>query len=211
MIEAFDPSVLVVLEYHLPIPGPDPLMNPATRSRQGFYGVTSTPTPFFDGERKFPGGGAKVRAETKFKEYRGEVESRLAAPAPVALKAAAVRSGGKVVVDCSFDKVVPAAAYNVALVEKEARYRGSNGIVLHKMVVRELLVLDPSAKPARVSFDLAAIERGASAHLADYEKERGFKFKEKKSAIDPARLAVVFFAQDPATKKVFNAAFADVK
>jgi hypothetical protein len=211
LIEAFDPRYLVVLEYHLPIPGPDPLMNPATRRRQEFYGVSSTPTPFFDGEQKFPGGGGKLRAEEKFKEYRGEVEARVSAAPAVVLKVAAVRRGGAVTVDCSFDAVVPGAAYNVALVEREVRYRGSNGIVFHKMVVRDIVSLDPSAKPARATFDLAVVERLAGKHLEDFEKERSVRFKEKKSGIDQARLAAVLFVQDQGTKRVLNAACADVK
>jgi len=211
LIEAFEPRYLAVLEYHLPIPGPDPLMNPATRKRQEYYGVSSTPTPFFDGERKFPGGGGKDRAEVKFKDYRGEIEARVYDAPQAVLKTAAVRRAGTVTVDCSFDRAVPGAAYNVALVEKEVRYRGSNGIVFHKMVVRDLLALDPSGMTARATFDLAASESRAAKHLEDYEKERAFRFAEKKFAIDPARLAVVFFVQDEGTKKVLNAVYAEVK
>ena len=211
LIEAFDHRYLAVLEYHLPIPGPDPLMNPATRKRQEYYGVSSTPTPFFDGERKFPGGGGKARAEMKFQDYRGEIAARVSGAAPVALKAAAVRSGDVVTVDCVFDPMIPGAAYTVALVEKEVRYRGSNGIVFHKMVVRDLLTLDPSGLKARATFDLKASESRAAGHLEELEKERSFRFKEKMTAIDPSRLAVVFFAQDEVTKKVLNAVYAEVK
>jgi thiol-disulfide isomerase/thioredoxin len=211
LIESYAPGSVAVLEYHLPIPGPDPLMNPATRKRQDYYGISSTPTPFFDGERKFAGGGAKPRAEAKFKEYRGEVEARVYDAPPVALEASAVRRGGVVTVDCSFDRAVPAAAHNIALVEKEVRYRGSNGIVFHKMVVRDFVSVTPSGRTARAVFDLATAENLAAAHLEAYEKERSFLFKEKKTAMDPSRLAVVFFVQDEGTKKVLNAVYAEVK
>lgn len=211
LLEAFTPKHLAVLEYHLPIPGPDPLMNPATKARQDYYGVTSTPTPFFDGERKFPGGGPRPRAEEKYKEYRGEIERRALEAAGVAIEARAVREAGQVRVSASFDKSVPGADRLVALVEKEARYRGSNGIVFHKMVVRGLRPLDPSARTAVAVFDLAGLEGAAVKHLEDYEKERGFTFKEKKAAADPANLAVVVFVQDRIARKVLNAAFADVR
>jgi thiol-disulfide isomerase/thioredoxin len=211
LLEAFAPKHLVVLEYHLPIPGPDPLMNPASKARQDYYGVGSTPTPFFDGERKFPGGGSRPRAEAKFMEYRGEIERRVSETPPVALKIDAVRNGGEVKVSCAFDKELPGADAHIVLVEKEARYRGSNGIVFHKMVVRGLLAVDPTAKPSTAVFDLAKIEQAAIKHLEDYEKERAFQFKEKKAAVDPSRLAVVAFVQDRASKKVWNAAFAEVK
>jgi hypothetical protein len=211
LLEAFDPRHLAVLVYHLPIPGPDPLMNPAARKRQSLYGVSSTPTSFFDGEGKHSGGGAKPRSEEKFKAYRSEIEARVHETPAVRLGAAAVRQGGTVTVECSFDKVVPGAAYHIALVEREVRYRGSNGIVFHKMVVRDLVSLAPTGRTGRAVFDLASAEgRGARA-LEDLEKERSFQFREKKSAIDPARLAVVFFVQDEGTKKVLNAAYAEVK
>jgi hypothetical protein len=211
LLEVFAPRYVAVLEYHLPIPGPDPLMNPATRDRQEFYGVTSTPTSFFDGERKHAGGGAKPRSEEKFKEYKSAVEALVYEDSAATLRAKAVRHDGSVFVECSFDPIVPGAAYHIALVEKEVRYRGSNGIVFHKMVVRDLLTLAPKGPTERAVFDLAASEGRAARHLADFEKERSFLFKEKKFATDPARLAVVLFVQDEATKKVLNAVFADVQ
>jgi hypothetical protein len=79
------------------------------------------------------------------------------------------------------------------------------------MVVRDFQNLDPSAKPAELMIDLAKTEAASAKHLADYEKEMSFEFKEKKSSLDPANLAVVFFVQDRTTKKVTNAAFAQVR
>jgi hypothetical protein len=69
----------------------------------------------------------------------------------------------------------------------------------------------PSGRTARAVFDLATAENLAAAHLEAYEKERSFLFKEKKTAMDPSRLAVVFFVQDEGTKKVLNAVYAEVK
>jgi hypothetical protein len=210
LLEAGAPRYVAVLEYHLPIPRPDPLMNSATIKRQDYYGVSSTPSTFFDGENKFSGGGGKERAELKFKQYSGEIGTRSTATPEIALRVAAARGDGQVRVDLTVDKIVPGAVYNVALVEKEVRYRGSNGIVFHKMVVRDFAVVTLAGLAARAVFDLASAERRAVAHLEDFEKEKAFRFREKMTAIDPSRLAVVFFVQDEATKEVFNAAYAEV-
>jgi hypothetical protein len=153
-------------------------------------------------------------AEGKYKEYRAGIEARLAAVPAVALKAKASRAGDAVKVEASFDKVVPGAEYYVVLIQREEKYKGSNGIVFHKMVVRDLAVLDPAA-PKAVTFDLAASEQATDAYLTDFEKTstrfQNFKFPERHAKIDRSKLGVVFFAQDKETKKVLNAVVAGVK
>jgi thiol-disulfide isomerase/thioredoxin len=214
LIESVPADYLAILEYHLPIPRPDPIMNPATKKRQDYYGVNSTPTIIIDGDKKLVGGGSRGMAEGKYKEYRAGIEARLAAVPTVALKAKASRAGDAVKVEASFDKVVPGAEYYVVLIQREEKYKGSNGIVFHKMVVRDLAVLDPAA-PKAVTFDLAASEQATDAYLTDFEKTstrfQNFKFPERHAKIDRSKLGVVFFAQDKETKKVLNAVVAGVK
>jgi len=210
LIESYGPKYAAVLEYHLPIPRPDPMMNPATKKRQDYYGINSTPTAVFDGDKKV-GGGSRGMAQDKFKEYCGEINAKIYDTPQVALKASAARKGDVVKIDYSFDKIIPNVEYHLALVQKEEKCRGGNGIVFHKMVVREFLTIDPAAKPAQATMNLAESEKLAAAHLADYEKEKNFQFGEKHFLIDRTNLGVVFFAQDKASKKVFNAVVADVK
>jgi thiol-disulfide isomerase/thioredoxin len=214
LIEAYPAKYLAVLEYHLPIPRPDPMINPATKMRQAYYGVNSTPSTFFDGEAKGGGGGSRGMSGDKFKQYEAEVNARINAIPAVMLKAAAVRSGDEVKVECGFDKAAPGVEYNVVLVQNEEKYKGSNGIIFHKMVVRDLAVLDPAAvKP--VTFDLSASEKAADAYLTEFEKTYdripNFKFAVRHAAIDRKALRIVFFAQDKASKKVLNAVVAEVK
>jgi thiol-disulfide isomerase/thioredoxin len=214
LIESIPAKYVAILEYHLPIPRPDPIMNPATKKRQDYYGVNSTPTVVIDGDKKLVGGGSRGMAENKYKEFRTEIEARLNAAPAVVLKAKASRAGDTVKIDATFDKAVPGAEYYVVLVQGEEKYKGSNGIAFHKLVVRDLAVLDPAAvKP--VTFDLAASEQAADAYLTEFEKTstrfKDFKFPERHAKIDRAKLSVVFFAQDKETKKVLNAVVADVK
>ena len=213
LIESYAPKYLAILEYHLPIPRPDPIMNPATKKRQDYYAVNSTPTTVIDGNKKV-GGGTKVMAEGKFKEYRDEINAKINEAPQVVLKAAGTRAGDIVKIEYSFDKIIPNAEYHIALVQKEEKYRGSNGIVFHKLVVRDLAVLDlAGAKTA--SFDLAASELAADAYLTDFEKTStrfpNFKFPERHAKIDRAKLRVVFFVQEKESKKVLNSVVADVK
>ncbi len=214
LVETYPAKYLAVLVYHLPIPRPDPMINAATKKRQDYYSVSSTPTVFIDGEKDATGGGPRGLAEAKFKQYRTAVDGRLAAAPEAMLTVKAVRSGDAVKVDFDAGRAVPGAEYQVVLVQGEEKYKGSNGLEFHKMVVRDIVTVDPAAVNT-ASFDLAASELAADLYLTDFENTnkrfQGFKFPERHHMIDRSRLRIVFFAQDGATKKVLNAVVADVK
>jgi hypothetical protein len=214
LIESVPSRYLVVLTYHLPIPRPDPMMNPATKARQDFYGVNSTPTVFIDGATKMVGGGNRGMAESKFAEYKAAVEPLLSAAPEVSLKVRASLAGETVKAAYEFDKAVPGAEYSLVLVQGEELYKGSNGLVSHKMVVRDLVAVDPAAPKAAV-FDLAASEKAADAYLTEFEKTYtrvpNFTWAVRRNAIARQGLKVVLFVQDKASKKVLNAVVADVE
>jgi thiol-disulfide isomerase/thioredoxin len=211
LLEAYAPQYVAVLEYHVPIPRPDPMMNQATRLRLQEYGVSSTPTAFFDGQRKPGGGGPRPMAAEKYNEYATEVNARLAETPAVRLEVRAALHGDIVEVGFKIDRAVPGAAYHLALVQTEEKFRGSNSLLFHKMVVRDFITLtDEALRRAKFEISLPAAEAAAAGRLAEVESTTSFKFAEKKSEIDRSRLRVVFFAQDAATKKVLNAAVADV-
>jgi hypothetical protein len=213
LIESVPEKYLAILEYHLPIPRPDPMINPATKARQQYYGVNSTPSTYFDGEARAGGGGGRANAAMKYEQYLREIKPRMSVPPATALSARAVRKGGEVTVDVTIEKPVEGAEFFVVLVEKEVVFRGSNGIVYHKMVVRDLRTVAPGAPKA--VFDLAASEKATDAYLTEFEKTYdripNYKFKERRFQIDRSALRVVVFAQDKNTKKVINAFAVDVE
>lgn len=212
LIESYGPEHLAVLEYHLPIPRPDPIMNMATRRRGRFYGVNSTPAVFFDGESRAGGGGARQMAEEKYKQYAAEVKARVYTQSELQLKVSAKLAGDDIKVKFSADKDLAGVDYQFALVQGEEKCRGGNGIVFHKMVVRDFLTLDrAAAKDKNARFNIVQAEKDAEARLTEHEKEKGFTFEERHSRIDRTRLLVVFFLQDGLTKKVYNAAVARVE
>ncbi len=213
LLEAYPVKTLAVLEYHLPIPRPDPLMNPATQMRQEYYAVNSTPTVFIDGDKKLVGGGSRGSSESKFKQYKSEIDARINAVPAFVLKALAVYKGDTVKVDCAFDAPGPAIEIYVALVQEEEKYKGSNGLSFHKMVVRDVAIFPAGARVA--SFDLAKSEQITDQYLTEFENTntrfQGFKFPERHAKIARQGLRVVVFAQEKSTKKVLNAIVADVK
>lgn len=209
LIEAFDSRHVAVLEYHLHIPGPDALTNHASSARAAYYGVRSTPSTFFDGVSQHGGGGDRSRGEMKFGQYSEAVVSRMYAEPEAKLTVAASLEGDEVNISFGADKEIPGSEFYLALVQDEARYSGSNGIVFHKMVVREFMTVDPSSQ--RVKLNIPKAEEAAALHITQFEKQSGHMFPEKLHTIDRSRLHVVFFAQNPQSKAVYNAAVCRVE
>jgi len=208
VLEAFDEKYAIVLEYHLPIPRPDPMMNPATKLRAGYYGARSTPTTLFEGEKKLGGGGGKGNAENKFNDYSEEVKKIIAQTPNVKLKVNASLKSDIVKVTWSSDKKLENVDYNFALVQEEVKHKGGNGVAHHKMVVRDFVTLGTQKT---VSFNLTESEKTTETYLHDYEKEREFKFEILQNKIDRSQLKIVFFMQDKETKEILNAVICDVK
>jgi thiol-disulfide isomerase/thioredoxin len=210
LMHSYPIQYVAILVYHLHIPRPDPMTNPAALDRAAYYGTRSTPSTFFDGESKLGGGGGRVNSESKFNQYYEEINSRLYAEPDVQLKIEAVLNGNIVKVTYEADKVLDNVDFNVALVQGEEKYAGSNGIVFHKLVVRDFLNVE-AVSSNTVEFDITKAEKAGEDHLADYEKENSIQFKEKHFKIDSSDLRVVFFVQDKESKKVYNAVVADVQ
>ena len=213
LLEAYPAQYLAVLEYHLPIPRPDPMMNASTQLRQEYYGVNSTPTVIIDGDKKIVGGGGRGSSESKFKQYKSEIDARVNASPSIALKAKAALSGDAVRVECEFENPGPAIDVYVAFVQAEEKYKGSNGLAFHKMVVRDITAFPQGIR--EVTFDLATAEVNTGQYLTNFENTntrfQGFKFPERHAKIARQGLRVVVFAQEKNTKKVLNAVVTDVK
>ncbi len=212
--EVFPAKYAVVLVYHLPIPRPDPMMNPASEARQAYYGVNSTPTVFIDGVRNATGGGSRGMAEGKFSEYRSAIEALL--PSDPALRPAVKASLAGDKVRATFDpgQAAPDAAYNLVLVQDVQEHKGGNGVVFHRMVVRDLLEVDPKGDRS-AAFDLAASEKATDAYLSAFEtsytRVPGFKWEVRRHQLPRRGLKVVFFVQEKASRRVLNVAVADVE
>jgi hypothetical protein len=214
LIDTYPAQYLAILEYHVPLPRPDPMMNAASKSRLDYFGIPGTPAVVIDGEVRMFGGGTRGQAGARFKQYKAVIDGRLGADPDLKLTVRTARTGDLITVETGVDKPTPVADYFVALTQNEESYKGSSGIILHRLVVRALAKVRPPAAPAIV-FDLVALEKEADAFLTNAEKsgtaEPRFKLAERRARIDRQGLQVVVFAQDTATKKVLNAVVGDVR
>jgi hypothetical protein len=221
-LERYSRNDFIVLNYHVHIPAPDPMVNPSVIKRREFYSVNSSPSYFFDGDPD-GGGGSADNARSIFEsKVDPAVEKRLAEKPGAQIKLRASASGSTVSVKADVSKVTSTSdklRLQIALVEDSVTYSGENGERFHPMVVRSMAVDAQSAyafalKPGkggsfRYTFDLAKAVADAKAHLENFEKveRKGeYTFRQKKHEI-AGGLVVVAFVQDEATKKVLQATY----
>jgi len=205
-----------VLMYHQHIPRPDPMTMPESQDRAKAYKVNGVPTYVIDGKSTV-GGGPREMAKSTYDRFYKDVEADLEKPAEAHITVGASLKGKTVSVSAMVRGVESKAKdvkVFVALVEKELRFNGENGIRFHPMVVRSIKSFGLSGESYRQVFDLDEVSKTIKDHLDDYEAKghRGesFKFIEKKYQIQPNDLAVVVFVQEDESKHVLQAAYVDL-
>jgi tetratricopeptide (TPR) repeat protein len=222
VLERYERRDVAVLMYHLHIPRPDPMANTTAQNRAAFYKVRGVPSFMIDGQWG-SGGGSRDETETTYNRFNPRIEKRLETPSRAEIKLETALDGGLVKVRATVSKVEslsPSLDLRIALVEKMLRYPGENGVRFHPMVVRAMAGPGENRLSLRGSqpatfehaFDLAQLTGELKAALEGYEqRNQGFKFSEKKHAIDAANLAVVAFVQDESSLQILQASQADVK
>ncbi len=132
--KTFSDKEIVLLEYHLHVPGPDALTNADTELRAAYYGdekVRGTPTVLFNGKVSPVGGGSREDAPDVFKDYRKLIEPLLETPAGAQIQASAVHKGNKIYIKATvrdLEKPGDKIKLRLALVEDWARYKGATGL-----------------------------------------------------------------------------------
>lgn len=220
--ERYTRQDFIALNYHVHIPAPDPMVNPATLKRQEFYSVRSSPSYFFDGDAD-GGGGSAENAKSIFDSKVDPAIGKRLAEAPgakIALRASS--TGSTVKVKASVSKVTSTSdrlRLQIALAEDTVTYSGENGERFHPMVVRSMALdaksdqgfaLEPGKGGTfEYTFDVAKAVADARAHLENYEtneRKGDYKFRQKKHEVTGG-LVVVAFVQDEATRKVLQSVY----
>ena len=166
LAKAFKPSEVILLQYHLHVPGPDPLTNPDTISRSRFYAqvVRGTPTILFNGAPAVPASGRMDAAEEKFDAFAEVVEQLLEAPSGAKIKLAATKKENKIDIAAEVaDLANPGVQtrLRLVLVEEAVNYTGANSLEVHHHVVRAFpggtdgLVLKEKTGKTSVTVDLS--------------------------------------------------------
>jgi hypothetical protein len=222
LAKAYQPTEAVFLEYHLHVPGPDPLTNWISAARAAYYGIGGTPTTLFNGKSEKPGGGGRDDAQEKYEQYCTILDIGQRDVAEALLKATATRDGDKVTVTVEVDKMLGPDEHKrlrVFLVEESVRYAGSNGVRFHHHVVRDMpgglkgIAMTKRQGKYTVTSDLKAVRKRIARYLEDYEEDRG-TFSATRPLVELKKLKVIAIIQDDETKEVIQgtqAKFADKK
>lgn len=207
---------VVLLQYHLHIPGPDPLTNRDTVARAGFYKANSTPSTFFNGKPAAGGGGGMANARDKYDQYRGLIDPILGQSSPVKVTGTATRAGDKLEVAAEVAGAPAGARLRLVVTEESIKYVGSNRLRFHHHVVRAMPGGADGVEVKEGSFrhaaavDLAEVRKGLTAYLDEYAaNERPFPKADRPMAMD--KLGVVALVQDDATGEILQAAHIEVK
>jgi hypothetical protein len=205
---------VVLLEYHLHIPGPDPLTNEDTIARSKYYDdeIEGTPTILFNGKLKpkVGGGGGADASKGKYDEYREVIDPILETESGVKISAKAVRKGDKIDVSAEASQGKgEKLRLRLALVEDLVRYTGGNQVRFHHRVVRAMpggvegVVLKDGAAKQETTVDLAHVRETLNKYLNDYGKKAAFPNTNR--PMDLKDLYLVAFVQNDETKEIVQA------
>jgi hypothetical protein len=220
LVKTYKPHEVVLLQYHLHVPGPDPLTNPDTEARREYYGkaLQGTPTAFFNGTPKAEGGGDIDAAKDKYFDYRDIINPLLEKPAKAELKVSATRQGDKIDIQAEvsdLEKPSDKIRLRFALVEEQVRYVGGNQLRFHHDVVRALpggadgFPLKEKTAKQTATINLADLRKNLTSYLDDFGKK--VPFPNDRRPLDLKKVKVVAFVQDDDTKEVLQAAQVEVK
>jgi hypothetical protein len=222
LLKTYKPADVVLLQYHVHIPGPDPLTSPDSLKRAfEYYGmqIEGTPTVFVDGKVAAPGGGSASAAGEKYSQLRKAIDAALEQPAGarLTLTVGKAEKGGFTAKASVADLANPGEKMTLrfALAEEVVRYTGGNGLRYHHMVVRSMpggvqgFPLKDKAAEQSVTFDPAALRKELAQSLAEFEKtEQPFPRPDK--PLNLKNLKLVAFVQNDATREVLDAVQVDV-
>jgi hypothetical protein len=223
LLTTYKPTEFIGLQYHLHIPGPDPMTNRDALARQEYYGsdVQGTPSTFFNGHSEAGGGGPMANANGKYTEFREIIEKALAEKKRASIDVSASRSGDKVKIVASAkadpkggekpkgEKSEPKLFLRLALTEESVRYVGGNKLRFHHHVVRaypggvEGKELKDGEGKVELTLNLAEVKQKLDDYVTDFGKTNKFHTTPPEFNFD--HLALVAFVQDDSDKSVLHA------
>ncbi len=205
---------VILLQYHLHIPGPDPMVNPDNIKRQEFYGdkIQGTPTILFNGSRGPRGGGTSENSSKLYNEYRKLIADQLGKTSFVKLKLKADLSKDEIIITGTikdFEDPQDNIRLRFAVVEDRVRYLGGNGLRYHHCVVRAMpggskgFPVKEKDIEQKLTIKIDEIRNDLNKYLSRYEEDENVKFPTL--PVDLKNIRIVAFVQNDKTNEVLQA------
>jgi hypothetical protein len=217
LMKSYKANDLVLVQYHMHIPGPDPLTNADTEARWAYYGkaVRGVPSSLFNGKPKAGGGGGIPQAESKYKQYRGVIDELLEEEAGAKMTATAKRDGDKIDIHVKVSGLNEPGAdkkLRILLAEETVRYVGPNKIRFHHNVVRAFPggVEGVALKEASTKHNASINVKELRGNLEKFLNDGGKVFANPARPMVMEHLRVIAFVQDDATQDILQAVMIDV-
>jgi len=199
----YDGDEVVVLQWHLPIPAPEPLVSPAAIARAEALGVRSTPTALVAGKESLAGGGKVDAAPDLFRRYRELVEAELQRAPQLTLRGAAQQRGGEVTLAATLALAPGAEASrwraHAVLVEDLVVFPGANGMLFHHEVVRAAMT-PPDGVPVAAQGATLQLSLGLAEVAGELDEQVAALETRGRFLVRPVRpegkLAVVVYVLD---------------
>lgn len=219
LTQSYKPSELILLQYHLHIPGPDPMTGPENMDRARMYGdkVGGTPAVFFNGKADGSGGGRIQQAKAKYSAYSEAVNDWLEKPAGAKIQLSVALKGSEIAIKAAVSNVEKPGEkifLRFVLVEERIRYTGGNGLGYHHCVVRDFpggikgFAVTKKELEQTATVDVDKVRAGLTKYLDDFGKKEDHSFSLKPTAL--RNLRIVAFVQNDETGEVLQAAQVDV-
>ena len=219
LLKSYKPQDVILIQYHLHIPGPDPLTNADSVARSEYYNkvaegaIGGTPSTLFNGKSLAGGGGGMANSEKKYNDYREILNEKLEESTDIKLAGSLKRADDAltVTVDVTgMKEPKDTLKLRLLLLEDNIRYVGSNGVRFHHHVVRSLLgtgkgiaVKDLKDGKHTVTQSVKALQADLKKYLDEYNATSPFPYPDRPLALKG--LTVVAIVQDDATGEILQA------
>jgi hypothetical protein len=221
--QSYRPTELILIEYHMHIPGPDPLVNLVDIARWDYYRakfpqeMRGTPSTIFNGKPAAGGGGAMGNAESKFKQYRDIIDPLLEKTTSVRVAGKAVRSRDKIDVSVDVTGVDQEEDLKLRLVVVEdiVKFVGGNGVRFHHQVVRAMpggvagVAVNGKEIRHTAQADISDIRGGLDKYLTGYAEDR--PFPQPGRPMEMKHLKVIALVQNEKTLEIVQATQIEVE
>lgn len=220
--KAYAHKDLVLIQYHMHIPGPDPMTNPASIARWDYYrkffpeNIRGTPSTLFNGKPAAGGGGPMAAAQDRYEKYTGVINPILEKNTPVRVTGSANRNGDKldIKVEVYGAESEDPLKLRLLLVEDTVKYVGSNRLRFHHQVVRAMPGgadgVEVKSKDFKhsVTADVKEIQDSLKRYLDEFNATRPFPTPNR--PLELKNLKVIAIVQNDKTANILQAVQLDV-